>query len=66
MPIDKAETIRGKLESMFNNAPATIGAVDPAIFEIDDAIPTAVPLQEGVKTSGVYAYITPHIMFWRK
>jgi len=36
MPIDKAETIRGKLESMFSNAPEAIGAVDTAILEKDD------------------------------
>jgi hypothetical protein len=66
MQIDIEETINGKFESMFNKAPATTGAVDPAILEKDDAIPTAVPLHDGVNTSGVYAYITPHIMFWRK
>lgn len=48
-------TTSGRLELMFNKAPATTGAIDPDIFENDDAIPTAVPRQDGIKTSGVYA-----------
>jgi hypothetical protein len=31
-----------------------------------DAIPVPVPRQGAGKTSGVYAYSTPYIMFWEK